>query len=793
MHKVFSVIAVLILTSGIAESGQINEKPPAGLFPTLEEKIKSKKQRPDKPDLLQKMDKNLLDLHDEFQAFSAKGGKAEFRPQNRTLMLKGKHFVVIDVTVEVDSKATVLALKNAGCRQISSFQRIVSAECPIEKLKSIAGETTIKFMRPAMLRHHSGLANTLGDTAIRANLVRTSLGLSGNGITIGTLSDSYNCNTGASTTAAADVASGDLPAGVVVLNDLPGGDPTCTDEGRAMMQLEHDVAPGAALAFYTANLGKASFANGILALRNTANADIIVDDLIYFDEPMFQDGIIAQAVDQVVNTGAKYFSSAGNETRKSYQQNYRASGFLESFFNGELHDFDPGAGVDVYQRITIPAGISFISFQWSEPFFSVSGAPGSASDYDIWLCNSDLQPVDSTNCPFQGPVANLGSDPVEIVAVDGGTTGATLYLALSKFSGPANNFLKYIVFNSNVVINEYDTGSSTLFGHANSEGAEAVGASAYFQTPAFGVTPPILEGFSSAGGTAILFNTAGVAITALTRQKPEIVAPDGGNTTFFFSDSTIDADSFPNFFGTSAAAPHAAAVAALMLEANGGKASAAPSAIYSALENTALDMNTPGFDFDSGYGLIQADSAVNRLADPDGDALLNRIEVPGCSSEIDRDSDDDGLSDGAEDANHNGVVNAGETDPCNVDTDNDGIQDGTELGVTAPIADPDGAGPLLGTNVTVFIADADPSTVTSAVLADTDGDGFGDGIEDSNHNGRFDSGESNPLSSASVPSSTNQRTVPGLPEWALVVLGVSLLLQMYWIHSFRLRKSGRLN
>ncbi|PPC92326.1 MAG: hypothetical protein CTY34_00115 [Methylobacter sp.] len=780
MYQVICLIAVLALTVSPAKSGQ-NEKPSVGLFPSVADKAKSTEPFQKKPDLLQKMDKNLLDLEDEFQAYSAKGSKAGFLSRNRALMIKSNHYVVIDVIAALDSKETVQALQNVGCRQISSFQRVISAECPIDALKKLALEATVKFMRPAMMRHHTGLVNSQGDTALRADLARSNLGLSGSGITIGTLSDSYNCNSTASTSAASDVASGDLPAGVLVLNDLAVGTPGCTDEGRAMMQLEHDVAPNAALAFHTANLGAASFANGILALRNNANSDIIVDDLIYLDEPMFQDGIIAQAVDQVVNAGAKYFSSAGNETRESYQQNFRASGLVESIFGGELHDFDSGAGVDVYQRITVPPGISSISFQWSEPFFSVSGSPGSASDYDIWICTSDTQPVDSANCPFQGPFANVGGDPVELVAVDGGQSGATLYLAMSKFTGTANNFLKYIIFNPSVVINEYATNSSTLFGHANSEGAEAVGAAAYNQTPAFGVSPPILESFSSAGGTQILFDITGAAITALTRQKPEIVAPDGGNTTFFFSDSTIDADNLPNFFGTSAAAPHAAAVAALILEANGGTASAIPSAIYTALENTALDMNTSGFDFDSGYGFIQADAAVIRLADPDGDAVLNRIEITGCSSEIDKDSDDDGLSDGDEDTNHDGLVNNGETDPCNTDTDNDGIQDGTELGRTAPIADPDGAGPLSGTNITVFIADADPSTTTTALLADTDGDGFSDGAEDINHNGRFDSGESNPLSAASIPSSLNQRTVPALPAWAMALLALGLLLQLYII------------
>jgi PKD repeat protein len=92
------------------------------------------------------------------------------------------------------------------------------------------------------------------------------------------------------------------------------------------------------------------------------------------------------------------------------------------------------------------------------------------------------------------------------------------------------------------------------------------------------------------------------------RMKPEITAVDGVDTTFFFSDP--DGDGTDNFFGTSAAAPHAAGIAALMLQAKSGST---PQQINAALEASAINMNTPGFDHDSGYGLIQADAAIASL------------------------------------------------------------------------------------------------------------------------------------------------------------------------------------
>ena len=100
----------------------------------------------------------------------------------------------------------------------------------------------------------------------------------------------------------------------------------------------------------------------------------------------------------------------------------------------------------------------------------------------------------------------------------------------------------------------------------------------------------------------------------------------------------------------------------------------------------------------------------------------------GCTSELDVDSDDDGIGDGIEDINRNGKVDAGETDPCNADTDGDGIQDGTEKGAMVGIADPDGSGPLLGTDPKVFVADTTPTVRSDPTVANvTGGSGNGGG------------------------------------------------------------------
>lgn len=513
--------------------------------------------------------------------------------------------VLVDAVASGDPTALLADLKKLGLLQASTHGSVVSGLLPIKAINEVARLKSLQFVRPAYAMTRVGLTTSQADPAMRADVARRKFGVDGTGVTVGVLSDSFD-NLGG---AAADVRSGDLPAGIKVLSELPEGG---IDESRAMMQLVHDVAPGADLAFHTAFLGQADFANGILRLANQAKAKVIVDDIFYFTEPFFQDGIIAQAVDSVFAKGVSYFSSAGNDARNSYESAFSPSGQSQAV--GEFHDFDPGPGVDVTQSITVPAaGELFVIFQWDSPFFSVSPrSGGSPNDLDIYLVD------DAGFVVASSADANVGGDAVEVLFFSNrsifGAPGTTtkFNLVIANSGGPNPELMKHLWFGSRGIrVNEFNTASGTVFGHPNARGAEAVGAAFYGDTPVFGTNPALLESFSSAGPTPILFDTAGNRLRQPSiRRKPEIVAPDGTNTTFFFPGDDIEGDGFPNFFGTSAAAPHAAAVAALMLDAAPRKS---PRTIYSTLERTTLDMNDRGFDFDSGFGFIQADRAVRAL------------------------------------------------------------------------------------------------------------------------------------------------------------------------------------
>ena len=534
-----------------------------------------------------------------------------------TRVLVSNGMVAIEAVVTADQTSAVLLqqLQVLGLREGVAYRQMVSGYLPIDKIDDLETVDALRFARPVYEpMHNVGRVTSQGDRAMRSDIARQVSNVTGAGSKVGILSDTYNALGGA----AAGVASGDLPANVQVLDDLPTG----SDEGRGMAEIVHDVAPGAAIAFNTAFKGQPAFAKGIRDLA-AAGCNVIVDDIIYLAEPYFQDGAIAQAIDDVTANGSvTYFSSAGNNARTSYQSTFNSAGLqtLPGYGPGTPHNFGGG---DIYQRFTLPArSTTFIGFQWDDPFASVSGGSGARTNMDF------LVHLNGQYLGFLSSVTNnIGGDPFEIIGITySGATPLNIDLVLVKKAGPDPNLVKWVYFGNGLTTSyEYDTRSSTIVGHANSDRVVAVAAARYDRTPVFNpaLTAAIAEGFTSLGGTPILFTTTGERIngaTGIVRKKPDITGPDGGDNTFF-GGGDFDGTGFPNFFGTSASAPHAAGVGALMQQK--GNNGLAPSSILSLMQQTALDMNDPatpdfdtGFDFLTGFGFIQADKAVAAVGQP---------------------------------------------------------------------------------------------------------------------------------------------------------------------------------
>jgi subtilisin-like proprotein convertase family protein len=500
-------------------------------------------------------------------------------------------------------------------------QRADFADRAARVRKQIAAAFALRKLGPsrAMLMP-TGPVDSQGDTTHRAAEARGFFGVTGSGVKVGVLSDGVNSLAG-------QQAAGELPAVTVLPGQAGSG-----DEGTAMLEIVNDIAPGAQLFFATAFTSQASFAANILALR-AAGCDIIVDDVGYFREAVFADDNVAQSVNSVTAAGAMYFSSAGNEGNKDDNTSGVWEGdFLDSgtgtagtvtIAGGTFHNFGGGVTND---QLTASNGGAPIGLFWSDPL------GGSSNDYDLYILDAGLTVVVNAATNIQ----NGTQDPVELSTI---SPAAGRRLLIFKKTAAALRAVHLNTFRGRLAIST--TGQT--HGHSAAGAAFSVAA-----TPAAGPigAPPnptgpfpgpfnsgnLSELFSSDGPRRVFFNPNGTPVTpgnflfgtngGIVRQKPDITAADG---------TASAVPGFNPFFGTSAAAPHAAAIAALLKSAG----SFTPAQIRTALTSSAIDIEAAGTDRDTGAGIVmayQALQAIGAVPQPNiasaGNTLVNESCPP---------------------------------------------------------------------------------------------------------------------------------------------------------------------
>jgi hypothetical protein len=592
--------------------------------------------------------------------------------------------VLVDVVAGADPASTQQALESLGMREVARAKNLIGGWLPATALAQAAQLPGLTQVRASMPRTRAAT----GPVALQGDFVQGSSALraqypslTGQGVMVGVLSDSFDCYSyyashglsalgngyngyapnGFTATEADDVASGALPANIDVVEEADCAEYGApqrlpdSDEGRAMAQIIYVVAPAAKLAFHTAVNSEADFAAGITQLQKLG-ATIIVDDVGYPDEPFFQDGVVAQAVDAAAAQGVAYFSAAGNDWRNSYETT--APVFVAQGGRSLLNFDISGATTTTTLPITIPpvppGDFVLLTVQWDQPY--VTGAPGSPGAANtLNFCIESASPGADWVAQATGaaqlvtyPVCTganaIGADPFLILAVGNPanatapTVQETLTLSIQLVSGVAPGRVKFVLGDNGLgaTINSFATYSPTVLGHPNAAGAIAVAAAMYFQTPACGTAPAVLEPFSSFGGEPILFAANGTALSApVNRGKPDLTGPDAVNNTFLgfqlaksaavsppwntngqFPTSIPQCQNntqYPNFFGTSAAAPHVAGGAALLWQSN---PSLTAGQIATALESTALPMadGVPsGLVQGSGAGFVQVNAALAAL------------------------------------------------------------------------------------------------------------------------------------------------------------------------------------
>ncbi len=548
----------------------------------------------------------------------------DFSPSNgqaQALVMADNTHVYVNVGTRGKFDTFVKRMKAAGMVIASADASlgVVEGVLPIDAIYSVATRSDVALLQPidTPITHRAGRSGNQGDRVMNTDDIRSSYpNVTGAGVTVGVLSNSFDA-VGSSTSS----NTGDLPRDVNVLND--DHDPSLDennerindDEGRAMLEEIHDIAPGAKLAFSTAHGGQLAMADHIRALQSKAGANVITDDVTYLSEPFFGPGVIDKAISDVVANGASYTSSAGNNSDSGFQQNAQYA----TVNNRRFVDFNPSGGVATRMLIKVDKN-GELTLQWDNPYNGVTGRATSDMDIRLYEPGTNTIATDDVGRDLVGLDSNLATGlPIEQIGVPAGSYDLEIELHRVLGTNPAPSVYR-VQGNAGLSYTKYVGITNNVIGHNASPYGISVAAVDYTQAPPYASGEIPNEPFSSLGPTTQIFDLDGNRLAKpVTLQKPDISGVDGVNTSFFpdyhndddFDEGEdTDGDGLPNFFGTSAAAPNIAAGIALIKSVAPG---ATQANILAQLKATARPVNGTAkgkYDPKGGYGLADFNAAL---------------------------------------------------------------------------------------------------------------------------------------------------------------------------------------
>ena len=548
--------------------------------------------------------------------------------ENHTLVIDdaGRVQVFVFTTTDPVAVAPDLATLGMDVQRVSAEYGIVQGMMPIVSLASAAALPGVGSVAPPERPHlNAGSQLTQGDAILNANLLRSTYGVDGTGVKVGVLSDGGEG-------LAASIASGDLPSVVDtttcdVITTAPAGQPANTTdpgagaEGTAMGEIVHDLAPGAQIMIgYFGIHVSTSTALDFMAAVNCLDQhnDVVVDDIGFFTAGPYDgtSSVSANATSGLANLANPvrgYYTAVANQANAHYQDVFHDSGVTVSGTGQDswrLHQYqanatttDAGAGstacsgtvANCGDRVQLaPGGTLQVLLEWGDSFNN------STNDYDILVLDGFTGTLTLASASRQG---GAGSQPVERVVLSNGhgvTTNYDIVIGNYRNQAASVTFDEFVFCSlcttfPNGSRHNFNTRSSSVPNNSDAGGG-VVSLGAINQADPGNND---IETFSSLGPT----NDG--------RTKPDVTGIDGVAVT-------ANGGFFNPFFGTSAAAPHAAGVAALILSCNPSLKSGEPgdnpaadrTALRTSILNTAVDLGVAGVDNTYGSGRIDALAAA---------------------------------------------------------------------------------------------------------------------------------------------------------------------------------------
>jgi len=548
----------------------------------------------------------------------------EVREPNSRARFDSQGRVQIAVHYDCAVRAPIRALSGAGLTVGASahFPPLCSVEgwlrlsdlpdlASLSAVRSIDLPAYSRVIKPVMRsfpRAQASVSAVIDGNAVaitHAGEFIATTGKSGAGVSIGMMSD--------------DIASlaliqsrGELPQHITVLtpdaHSSPGTSPT--DEGTMLLEELHATAPGANLLFCApqTDVEYVSCLSGLIS----AGATVVADDLEYPGEDLMStESALAQGVAALLvqNPNVLLFSAAGNENESFWQGSYapmRLSTPLTCNVNGQAdayaQSFDgaPREKLTLYDKLTAP-----IYLQWADPFGQ------NISNFDLYVMDQNQQVL---KC-----IPGAGSRDVFDIDADSQLARGTYHLVIgtpnTEFAG---KFLKLFVYGDGSAVLGAGTAGSIASPQKLLPRVATVGA--VYGGDGVG---DIIEPYSATGPLELEFPQP------QSLQAPALVAPDG---VYVDAAGTFFAAAPGEFFyGTSAATPNVAAVAALLRATFPGLS--APR-ILGALQSGAVQLGEPAPNGVFGYGRVDALGALKTLPEPTVSAARSVSIVGGSSGQV---------------------------------------------------------------------------------------------------------------------------------------------------------------